>query len=47
VHRLRPFRAHAFLTLAIVGVLVGGGLRFIPTSNASAGSGASTACAAT
>jgi hypothetical protein len=48
VHRLRPFRAHLFLTLAVVGVLVGGGLRFVPTSHASSsGAGASTACAAT
>jgi hypothetical protein len=46
--RLRPFRAHPFLTLAVAGVLVGGGLRFVPTSTASgSGAGASTACAAT
>jgi hypothetical protein len=48
----RPFRAHAFLTVAVVGVLIGGGLRFLPTTDASAagssGSGAAaTACSAT
>jgi hypothetical protein len=47
-------RAHAFLSVAVVCVLIGGGLRFVPTSTAApAGSNgtdqagaASTACAA-
>jgi hypothetical protein len=45
---LTVLRAHPFLCLAIVGALVGGGLRFVPTSEASGSSPAgSTACAAT
>jgi len=47
----RVLRRHVFLTAAVVAVLVGGGIRFIPIgSAAAAGSGAgsgSTACAAT
>ena len=41
-------RAHPFLTLLVVGALVGGGLRFIPSSAARPASGGagSTACAA-
>ena len=47
----RSLRAHAFATALVVGVLIGGGLRLIPTSasaatGANAGQGASTACAA-
>ena len=44
----RTLWAHPFVSLLIVGVLLGGGLRFLPTSAAaasSAGSG-STACSA-
>ena len=47
----RFLRAHAFLAAAVVAVLIGGGIRFIPIGSATAaGSGAgsgSTACAAT
>jgi hypothetical protein len=40
-------RAHPFLTLLVVGALVGGGLRFVPAGTASGSSGAGqTACAA-
>jgi hypothetical protein len=50
----RVVRRHAFLTLAVAGALLGGGLRLVPTSAAAppssdgAGQGApaSTACAA-
>jgi hypothetical protein len=45
----RVLRMHPFLTVLVVGALVGGGLRFVPsTANASsASSGAGqTACAA-
>jgi hypothetical protein len=44
----RTLWVHPFLSLLVAGVLLGGGLRFLPTSSAaasSAGSG-STACAA-
>jgi hypothetical protein len=46
----RSLRTHVFLTAVIAGVLVGGGLRFVPASSASDSGGqdapASTACAA-
>jgi hypothetical protein len=48
----RVVRAHLFLTVFVALALLGGGLRFIPTSAAapagssSAGAGASTSCAA-
>jgi hypothetical protein len=43
----RALRAHPFVVLLIVGVLLGGGLRLVPTSAAAgSGQGASTACAA-
>ena len=44
----RRLRAHAFAALVLAGILVGGGLRFLPTSTASAAGagGASTACTA-
>jgi hypothetical protein len=45
----RALRLHPFLAVLVVGALVGGGLRFVPsTANASSGpSGAGqTACAA-
>jgi hypothetical protein len=43
----RRLRTHAFVSLAVAGVLLGGALRFIPTSTAAVpGQGASTACAA-
>jgi hypothetical protein len=43
----RALLAHPFLTLLVVGILVGGGLRFIPAGSASGSSGAGqTACAA-
>jgi hypothetical protein len=47
----RPLRAHAFVTALVVGALIGGGLRLVPTSasaatGSNAGQGASTACAA-
>jgi hypothetical protein len=46
----RPLRRHVLLTAVVAGVLVGGGLRFVPTSSASESAGedapASTACAA-
>jgi hypothetical protein len=42
----RALLAHPFVTVLVVGVLIGGGLRFVPsTAAASAGSG-QTACAA-
>ena len=42
----RLLRMHPFLTVLVVGALVGGGLRFVPsTANASSGAG-QTACAA-
>jgi hypothetical protein len=46
VHRV--LRAHPFLTLLVVGALVGGGLRYVPTTSASSGSSGAgqTACAA-
>jgi hypothetical protein len=45
----RALRSHAFVALVAAGVLLGGGLRLLPTSTASAAgsSGASTACSAT
>ena len=47
---LRALRAHPFVTVLVVGVLLGGGLRFVPTHTAAAAgsgaAGASTACAA-
>jgi hypothetical protein len=48
---LRALRAHIFLTVIMLGVLVGGGLRFLPTDVAAATGpdaevAASTACAA-
>lgn len=43
----RALRAHPFVVLLVVGVLLGGGLRLVPTSAAAgSGQGASTACAA-
>ena len=44
----RALRTHPFITLLVVGALVGGGLRFVPITSASSGSGGagSTACAA-
>lgn len=44
----RRLRAHAFAALVIGGCLLGGALRFLPTSTAAAAgsSGASTACTA-
>lgn len=45
----RALRVHPFLTLLVVGLLVGGGLRFVPSAaNAASGSGGAgqTACAA-
>jgi hypothetical protein len=43
----RALLAHPFVTLLVVGVLVGGGLRFIPAGSASGSSGGGqTACAA-
>jgi tetrahydromethanopterin S-methyltransferase subunit D len=49
----RSLRAHAFIGVVVVAVLIGAGLRFIPTGDAAAagsagqGAAASTACAAT
>jgi hypothetical protein len=48
-HRKVPhvLRAHPFVTLLVVGALVGGGLRFVPTGAAAGSGGAGqTACAA-
>jgi len=48
-HMPRLVRAHPFLTVLVVGALVGGGLRYVPTTSAaSGGSGGAgqTACAA-
>jgi hypothetical protein len=46
----RTLRAHPVVSLLVVGVLFGGGLRFVPASTAavpgSSAAGASTACAA-
>lgn len=45
----RVLRMHPFLTVLVVGALVGGGLRFVPsTAHASSGSSGAgqTACAA-
>jgi len=46
----RALRAHPVVSVLVVGVLFGGGLRFVPTSTAavpgSSTAGASTACAA-
>ena len=45
----RALRMHPFVTLLVVGALIGGGLRFVPsTSAASSGSNGAgqTACAA-
>ena len=43
----RTLWAHPFVSLLIVGVLLGGGLRFLPTSSAAASAGSgSTACSA-
>jgi hypothetical protein len=43
----RTLLAHPFVSLLIVGVLLGGGLRFLPTSSAAASTGSgSTACSA-
>jgi hypothetical protein len=46
----RSLRTHVLLTAVIAGVLVGGGLRFVPAGSASDSGGedapASTACAA-
>ena len=44
----RVLVAHPFVSLLIAGLLLGGGLRFVPSTSASAGSGAAgqTACAA-
>jgi hypothetical protein len=47
---LRGLWAHRFVSALILAVLIGGGLRFVPASNAavpgSSAAGASTACAA-
>jgi hypothetical protein len=44
---LRALLAHPFVTLLVVGVLVGSGLRFLPAGSAAGSSGAGqTACAA-
>ena len=45
---LHVLRAHPFVSLLIAGLLVGGGLRFVPATSASDGSGGAgqTACAA-
>jgi hypothetical protein len=44
----RALWAHPFVTLLVVGALVGGGLRFVSTGSASASGGGAgqTACAA-
>jgi hypothetical protein len=43
----RALVAHPFVSLLIAGVLVGGGLRFVPSTAASGSSGSGqTACAA-
>ena len=46
----RALRAHPFVCAIIVALLIGGGLRFVPTSTAAvpgaSAAGASTACAA-
>lgn len=44
----RALRSHPFVGLLVVGVLLGGGLRFVPSTAASAGAGGAgqTACAA-
>ena len=43
----RVMRMHPFLTVLVVGALVGGGLRFVPSAASSGSSGAGqTACAA-
>jgi len=44
----RALVAHPFVTLLVAAALVGGGLRFVPSTSASAGSSGSgqTACAA-
>ena len=50
----RPIRKHAFVSVVVAGALIGGGLRFVPTSNAApdgtdaggSSGAASTACAA-
>jgi hypothetical protein len=44
----RALLAHPFVTLLVLGALVGGALRFVPTTSASAGanSAGQTACAA-
>jgi len=52
LHKVLPrsLRSHPFVTLLIAGVIVGGGVRFVPTSSAAvpgtpAGAVGSTACA--
>jgi hypothetical protein len=43
----RTVWVHPFVSLLIAGVLIGGGLRFLPTSSAAASAGSgSTACSA-
>jgi hypothetical protein len=42
----RALLAHPFITLLVAGVLVGGGLRFVPAGHAAAGRAGGTACAA-
>jgi len=43
----RALRTHPFVGLLVVGVLLGGGLRFVPsTASAGAGGAGQTACAA-
>jgi hypothetical protein len=43
----KVLRMHPFLTVLVVAALIGGGLRFVPsTANASSGGAGQTACAA-
>ncbi len=40
----RILRAHTFVVVALVAVLIGAGLRFIPSSAAAPAAGSATAC---
>lgn len=42
----RALLAHPFITLLVAGVLVGGGLRFVPAGHAVGAGAGGTACAA-
>ena len=43
----KALRMHPFLTVLVVAALIGGGLRFVPsTAHASSGGAGQTACAA-